>query len=403
MNIKLQHFCLGIVGGALQGLESAYLAREAGYHVQVIDRDADAPALNLAHEAHILDVQKEPERFKEIVSCVGAILPATEETRTLDFLHRCCQEVGVPFLHDPGAYAISSSKIRSNAFLADCDIPIPKKWPKCNFPLVVKPSGASGSHGVRVVTDQSALDGVLQKLKTSYEEIVIEAYLKGPSLSLEVIAQEGSGFGYLVTELAFDDRLDCKRVYAPSRLPSELNDSLVKIGLEIARQLGLNGLMDVEVITDLERRELAVLEIDARIPSQTPIAVYHAGGINMVDEWVKVHVLGKPLHPIVHQPGCALLEHVAVSDSCLEVIGETHLLPWKSPRVWRNGDFFGATLALTDYREGKRAFKATLVFSGKDWSAVAEERQKCQDHLASALGLKEFLDPTYTDLYPPQG
>jgi pyrrolysine biosynthesis protein PylC len=274
MNIKLQHFCLGIVGGALQGLESAYLAREAGYHVQVIDRDADAPALNLAHEAHILDVQKEPERFKEIVSCVGAILPATEETRTLDFLHRCCQEVGVPFLHDPGAYAISSSKIRSNAFLADCDIPIPKKWPKCNFPLVVKPSGASGSHGVRVVTDQSALDGVLQKLKTSYEEIVIEAYLKGPSLSLEVIAQEGSGFGYLVTELAFDDRLDCKRVYAPSRLPSELNDSLVKIGLEIARQLGLNGLMDVEVITDLERRELAVLEIDARIPSQTQVAAY---------------------------------------------------------------------------------------------------------------------------------
>jgi len=388
-------FCLGLVGGLLQGIEAAYLAREAGYHVTVIDRNPEAPALALADEAYVFDIQKKPDRFRRLLSSIDAILPTTEESGTLDFLAVTCQEAGVAFLHDTAAYAASSSKIRSNSFLANHGIPVPKKWPHCQFPVIVKPSGTSGSHGVRVVPDRFTLDAVLPELSTLYGGIVVEAYHHGPCLSLEVIARQGAGVEYLVTELEFDDRLDCKRVYAPSRLPPSLNKRFKTICLDIARELKLNGLMDIEAIIDPKKGGLVILEIDARFPSQTPMAIYHASGINLLDEWVKVHARGQSLHSVPARFGCAWLEHLSISDSRLEVIGETRLLPWSGLRVWQNGAFFGATVALTDYQEGKAAFKSTVIFAGADWPTVAEKRQRCLEHMASALNLKDFIDPAY--------
>ncbi len=388
-------FCVGLVGGRLQGLEAAYLAREAGYHVTVIDRDPEAPAMALAHNTHVFDVRKESSRFREVLLGMDAILPATEETGTLDFLARTCEESGVAFLHDPAAYFISSSKVRSNTFFANHNIPIPKKWPDCPFPVVIKPSEASGSHGVRVVSDSIALEEALPQIKDHYGDIVIEAYHEGPSLSLEVIARQGIGLSYLITELEFDAGLDCKRVYAPSRCSNELNQYFGSTCLDIARHLGLHGLVDVEVVVDPQQGGLVVLEIDSRFPSQTPMAVYHASGINLLDEWVKMHAISLPVRTNGDSPGCALLEHVAVSNGCLEFIGETRLLPWPGVQVWRNSSFFGASVALTDYREDKESFKGTLVFAGISWPNVLERRQECLERMASALALKKILDPGF--------
>lgn len=388
-------FRLGLVGGLLQGLEAVYLAQEANYYVTVIDRNPEAPALALAHQADVFDVQEEPDRFRRLLTNMDAVLPTTEENETLDFLADICQEGGVVFLHDAAAYSISSSKVSSNRFFAGHGIPAPEKWPDCRFPAIVKPSKSSGSHGVTVVPDQSSLDAVLPKLSARYGEMVVEAYHDGPSLSLEVVARQGTGIGYVVTELEFDAGLDCKRVYAPSRLPGGLNQKFESLGLEIARDLGLDGLMDIEVIVDSDSEEIMVLEIDARLPSQTPVAVYHATGINLLDEWVKVHGLGQPLHPTAARPGCAWLEHVSVSGSRLEFIGETRLLPWSGLRLWPDGGFFGASAALTDYQQGKADFKSTLIFAGADWPTVTEKRQRCLEHMTSALKLKDLVDPAY--------
>lgn len=390
-------FRIGLIGGLLQGVEAAYLAREAGYHVTVIDRNPEAPAMALAHQSHVFDVQKEPDRFRQLLLCMDAILPTTEEEQTLEFLARTSREVGATILYDAKAYTISSSKVKSNAFFAAHNIPIPKKWPDCHFPVVVKPSRASGSHGVKVVGDRSTLDTALSQVSRHYgEELVIEAYHEGPSLSLEVIARKGVGAGYVVTELEFDDRLDCKRVYAPSKCSPIFNQYFEEISLDIARCLELNGLMDIEAIVDPDDGKIVVLEIDARLPSQTPMAVYHASGINLLDEWIKTHVMGLPFRPTATNTGCALLEHISVRNTSLEFIGETRLLPWSKIRVWPNGSFFGATVALTDYQKDKKSFKGTLIFTGADWSIVLEKRKQCLEHMALALGLKDILDPTYT-------
>lgn len=385
-------FRLALVGARLQGLEAAYLAREARYHVTIIDRDPGAPALPLAHQAHVFDVRKDPDRFHQLLLRVDAVLPATESKQTLDFLEEACRQAGRTILHDAAAYEISSSKVRSNAFFTRHDVPVPAKWPECHFPIIIKPSRSSGSHGVQVALDPDTLQAILPDVCRHHGEVVIEAYHKGPSLSLEVIARNGTGHGYLVTELEFDPGFDCKRVYAPSICANHMNQYLEEVSLRIARHLDLNGLMDVEVIVEASGGELAVLEIDARFPSQTPMAVFHATGINLLEEWVNVHVKGLTFCRVPEKHGCALLEHVAVSEGCLEFIGETHLLPWGDVNVWPNGRFFGATTALTDYFEGKDSFKGTLIFSAPDWFNVFENRQKCLDRMVSALELKNFYN-----------
>ena len=98
--------------------------------------------------------------------------------------------------------------------------------------------------------------------------------------ALEIVGRPGSYRALQVTDLYVDDDYDCKRVVAPSNLPPGLVAEFEKSSLAIAEALELNGVMDVEAI--LSRGELKILEIDARLPSQTPTAVYWSTGSNMV-------------------------------------------------------------------------------------------------------------------------
>ena len=57
---------LGVIGGRLQGTEAAYLAREAGYEVVLVDRMADVPATGLVDEVHVFDVMADEERARRL-------------------------------------------------------------------------------------------------------------------------------------------------------------------------------------------------------------------------------------------------------------------------------------------------------------------------------------------------
>nr|WP_242976009.1 ATP-grasp domain-containing protein [Desulfosporosinus sp. FKB] len=111
--------------------------------------------------------------------------------------------------------------------------------------------------------------------------LVIEEYLEGPSYSIEVIGIAGNYQVFQITELEMDGDYDCKRVLAPVELGDQLIREFEKITLKLASDLSLNGIMDVETI--LQNGKLKVLEIDARLPSQTPTAVYYSTGVNMVE------------------------------------------------------------------------------------------------------------------------
>ncbi len=383
----------GIIGGKLQGVEATYLAMKAGWEVVVIDKDPNPPAKGLCHAFHRLDVTQEKE-FVQACKGVEFLIPALENLEALTSIARSADNLRIPLVYDPSAYAVSSSKIKSDKLFSDLGLPVPLPWPRAQLPLVAKPSGASGSAGVRRINTDTEFQA-FRSCVGDLDQWVIQEFLEGPSYSLEV---SGSAEGYQtfqVTDLEMDDRYDCKRVLAPTVLQEEEVKEFEGTTLTIARALNLRGIMDVEVI--LHGGRLKLLEIDARLPSQTPTVVYLSTGINMVE------VLGNPYtrslpngylrrEPTPHgTPRGVVYEHIKVTPGRLEVCGE-HIMSEAGP-LRLHKDFFGADEAISNYGPRRPEWVATLMVVEETREKAWTKRNQVVEEIRNACSIRTVLDP----------
>ncbi|WNY23917.1 hypothetical protein MmiHf6_12400 [Methanimicrococcus hongohii] len=258
-----------LIGGKLQGVEAAYLAKKAGLFVVLIDKNPSALAQNLADEFHCFDITKDKSRFISLSENVDFMIPVNENEKTIAFLKSVFEsgEIKCPLLFDFGAYEISCDKTKSKNYFKTVGVPTPADKPNAP-PYFVKPPSESGSIGAKIIHS----DDELKAVPPNY---LIEEYLEGPVISLEVI---GNGSDYIVvkeTHIHIDDVWDC---YMVTPLPSD--ETYQKIAFDLAKGLNLKGIMDVEAISSQKDRK--VLEIDARFPSQTPICVYFSSGVNLL-------------------------------------------------------------------------------------------------------------------------
>jgi len=151
---------IAIVGGALQGLEVAYLARKARIEAVLLDHRATVPASYLCTDFRHVDVT-DAGAMAEALADVELLFPALENLNALTHLYDYAQQRGVPIVHDPEAYAVSASKIASERFFKQLGIPVPSTWPDCRFPVIAKPSIGSGSDGIRLFSTQEELEQVI--------------------------------------------------------------------------------------------------------------------------------------------------------------------------------------------------------------------------------------------------
>lgn len=276
---------------------------------------------------------QEPEKFSRGVEEVELIIPAMEDTVSLGCLAAAAEKKDIPLVFDLEAYAVTSSKRKSDNLFSSLGLsvprPVPRPWPDCGLPVIVKPSGSSGSRGVRKITDQEELILFLEKIESLREEWVVQEFLEGPSYSLEVISWKGHCVTLQTTELEMDHTYDCKRVLAPGELPESLDRELRRATAILAQALQLTGVMDIEVILDRDR--LKILEIDARLPSQTPTVIEMSTGINILGLVREVSVESKipETLPMGSQRG-VVYEHIMVRKDHLEVMGE-HIMARAGP------------------------------------------------------------------------
>jgi len=380
---------VAIVGGKLQGVEAVYLSKKAGWEVILVDENSEVPAAELCDQFYSLDVTKVVE-WIPFLRGIDLIIPAMENQEALDCLVRTANYAGVPIVFDADAYEISSSKIRSNELFAETGVPAPIPWPECGFPIIVKPSDGSGSEGVIKLNNSSEFQDILAEQDLTHW--VIEQYLEGPSYSLEVIGFSGVYKVLQITELHMDETYDCKRVVGSAILTDKLIQQFEQIGLSLARSLKLNGIMDIETI--LHQGQLKVLEIDARLPSQTPIAVYHATGINMLEILGEAFLKGKPWQAfdVVEKQG-VIYEHIHVRGDYLEISGE-HIIANVGP-LHLYPDFFGADEAISNYSPGKTEWVATLIITAEDCQAAWDKRCIVVQAIRKEFGIKH-----YNDWYP---
>jgi pyrrolysine biosynthesis protein PylC len=379
---------VAIAGGALQGLEVTYLAKKAGFETLLLDRRNDAPASGICHRFACIDLTDHVALAKALGS-VDLVIPAVEDAAALQSLIEWCDGNGIPLAFDSGAYAVSSSKSVSDALFRDLGIPAPIPWPDCAFPVLSKPDDMSGSKEVEVFDDLHAIEARFGVLPPPGR--VLQAYLTGPSFSIEVIGRPGDYTPLQTTNLEMDQGFGCKRVLAPGSLSQGLEGQFETMAVRLAEAVKLKGIMDVECV--LHDGQLQILEIDARFPSQTPIAVYHSTGINMVERLTRVFLTPDPNDPVSvsnPKPEGSVLEHIRVRDGHLSVCGE-QVMAGEGP-LHLEVDFFGADEALTNRVSGNEDWVATLMIKGSDLDHAMGRRDRVIHEIRSRLGLTGFSD-----------
>jgi len=382
-----------VIGGKLQGVEATYLAHKAGWEVLLVDKNPSPPAKGLCDRFYQVDVTAENE-FLPICRETQLLVPALENQKALDALHHLAQKHALPLAYDPLAYGISSSKLKSDKLFMDLALPIPLPWPKGKFPLIVKPSGSSGSEGVRRMNSPEELES-FRLSQGTLDGWIVQEFLEGPSFSLEVLGSPGGHQTLQVIDLEMDASYDCKRVLAPTVLGESEIKLFEEIALMISKALNLRGIMDVEVI--LHDGQLKLLEIDARLPSQTPTAVYLSTGINMVE--LLGGLYSKPSGLTVSWPPSPrgiVYEHLKASHGKLEVSGE-HIMANAGPlQLCEN--FFGADEAITNYEPHRPEWVATLIVTAESRKKAWKKRCGVIEQIRTSCSLSAYLDPSPENL-----
>ncbi len=376
-----------VVGGKLQGIEASYLARKAGWQIILIDKNPQVPARGLSDEFVLCDVTKEKKKALMAMKKGDLIIPALEDKATLQSLEKMAEEECLPLAFDSKAYELTSSKKKSDSLFEELNLPRPEAWPNSSFPLILKPSGLSGSRGIRKVSNPEELESFLAQ--NEIQDWVVQEYLEGPSYSLEVLGHQGRFFCLQPTEIHVDRNYDCKRIFAPAELSPRLKAEFEETSLKIAEALSLEGIMDVEVI--LNQGKLKVLEIDARLPSQTPSAVFKSTGINMLE--LLYHIFAKHQLPEIRYPEretFVIYEHIEITLDKIEILGEHRIGSAGSLRLVK--DFFEAEEALTDYAEGKKNWVATLIISGGTREIVWKKHEEILTKIRKNFGLDICID-----------
>lgn len=379
---------IAVIGGGLQGIEITYLATQAGYRTLLVDRKAEVPARGLADDFFQADITSADQELLARLSQADIVFPACENYQALEKLSSLRGKLP-PLVFDLAAYQISSSKKKSKEFFRRAGLPCARDWPAADFPLIIKPEQGSGSESVELITSREELENLQEKPGSG--EFIAEEYLQGPSYSLEVIACENRVYPLKVTRLVFDQKYDCRQVLAGDFIPADVCHELIDLGRTAARELSLNGIMDLEVIA--ADSGLKLLEIDARFPSQTPSAVYHAWGINMVKLLVELYLENESRELHSARIGAALYEQLLVRNQQLYNAGEHIMTEAGSLRYREN--FLGADSALTDFALGCKEWRAILHFKNDNITAVKRRRKAALNRIRSRLAGGGEIQPDW--------
>lgn len=248
-----------ILGGGALGVQAVLLAKEAGFYTMVADKNPACPACAMADEFFPMDVTKGP------LPQADAVLPALESEEVLRALPENA-------LFDAGAWELTASRLRADAFLTEKGIPAPEYFPMGSEPYIVKPDRGSFGRGIWVTEDFCEVGGAVNAGFVTQEE------LNGPVWSQVVVGKEGAYTAYAPAKLTFDAfRL---RTGAEC-LPAPDEKGLKQTAISAAKAMALRGILEVEAI--FHSGVWKIVDMNARLPMYTGQALL-GSGVNILRE-----------------------------------------------------------------------------------------------------------------------
>jgi 3-methylornithine--L-lysine ligase len=389
---------LCIVGGALQGIEATYLAREAGIETVVVDRWQSAPALSIADEPHVLDVVQEPVAALRLFDTCDAVIPANRDQETLAFLGKLFRRTHVPLIHDFKAYETGSSKISSNRFLDEIGMPLPRPWPGCGYPAIVKPSLAGGSSSISRLDWPDQVPAAISKARDRNGDYVIQEFVEGPVVSIEVVSDRSEPVTLVTTEMSIDENYDCKMVVSPFQEETFDFKRFEDIGTMIALGLNLRGIMKVEAI--VSGGITKILGINAGMPTQTPSAVYQSSGLNIISMLIDIFVKGISPSSVPTRDRVCTYEHLIFDHGLLYSIREGAINGKNGTgRLEIIKNWFGFDQVITDYDRNSQKWVAMAMCVGDDIKEVSRKRTKALNQVMDKSGAMKHIDSTPSKLF----
>jgi biotin carboxylase len=274
-------------------------ARELGLRVVAVDRDADAPGLQAADIAEVVDFADVPA-----VTAVGrrhsvdGVLTVSAD-RAVPVVAAVAEDLGLPGIGRDTAY-LMTHKIAMRRRLAELGVAQPEfaavrtlqeahtALGAIGLPAVLKPANTGGQRGLFLLQYADEVDTHLHAAlaESPTQEAIVERYHEGLELNGLAIARDGH-----VTPLTLSDRLRPPGVgfgvgwihVYPTTLFADALAEAEDVVVRAVHALGLrNGIAFPQLLASEDG--VRVIEVAARIPGgEMARLALHAIGVDLVE------------------------------------------------------------------------------------------------------------------------
>jgi biotin carboxylase len=285
-------------------------ARDRGLHVVAVDRNPDAPGLELADGAEVVDFADVDavEMVARRHAVDGALTVSAD--RAVPVVAAVTERLGLPSIGSDVAHRMTH-KIAMRRVLAEEGVPQPPfaavrglaegraAIDAVGLPAVLKPVDSGGQRGVFRIDEPGDLESHLHAAlaESPGREAILEGFVEGTEMNGIVIARDG-----VVRVLTLSDRLRPPGVgfgvgwihLYPASIHSDQLELAERVAEHSDAALGLrDGIAFPQLIASPDG-SVAVVEVAARVPGgQMADLVRHAVGVDLVDLALRF-ALGEP-------------------------------------------------------------------------------------------------------------
>lgn len=293
-----------IIGASVLQLPAIKKAKEMGYYVGVIDYDPNAVGIEFADEyfnVSTIDIEGVAETAKTF--CPDGIVTLATDM-PMRSIAAAASELSLPAISMETAIKTTDKGEMIKAF-EECGVAHPWFYiiedekalesveNSLSFPCILKPCDNSGSRGVVLCKSKESLkaDYVYAKNCSRGGSVIIEEYLEGNEVSVEVIALYGKAHIIQVTDKITTGAPHFVEMghSQPSRLPENSILEIKKLAADAVRAVGIqNGPAHVEIM--LTKDGPKMIELGARLGGDcitthlTPLST----GVDMVRAVIEI-------------------------------------------------------------------------------------------------------------------
>ena len=294
-----------VLGASIAQIPFIKTAKKMGCYVGVIDYNPKAPAIEFADEyfnCSLLDVKgvfSVAEYFQP-----DGITCGTCDVGVLTAAHLCEK------LHFPGLSVETAQRVKDKGAMikafAEHHVAHPEYQVlgsmtdqiRIKYPVVTKPVDNSGSRGINVAREPEQLKNALEDSFSNSKsgQVIVEEYLDGPEVSVEILIQNGEPYILQVTDKITSGEPHFIEMghSQPSQLPTADIEAIRKLTYEATKAVDIqDGCGHAEI--KLTSKGPKMVEIAGRLGADfiTTVLLPTSTGVN-ISEYEILRALGVP-------------------------------------------------------------------------------------------------------------